>query len=659
MRRSLSQSLSAGLVVAVVLCAPLRAAYAVPPVSIETTFDQDIAGLDQTLALTVTITVHGGQSIDQIELPHAAALQVVGTSKSEQSRFSMGPSGVDSSHTTLIRLSLRPLQAGNFTLSPAQVVTGGHIYKGNAVHVKIVAAGQGPAPQAPAPRQQQNPFGNFFGGGGFQAPPGFLGPQAPADPSDEEDPFAQLFSGGRAAGGEDVILGANVDKRQVTLGQQITYTIRLYTRADVSEFSDLKLPGFDGFWGEDLETPTRPTPHMQTLGGVPYEVYLIKKKALFADRAGVLTIEPAQIDVSVGLGFFRGHKVHRESTPLTITVQPLPQGAPAAFPATNVGQWRFTASLSPASVPVGEPATLSLVVEGQGNLHGLTLPSVPAIPGLRSYDPTSTDKPVVQGGSFAGRRQVDLIFIPQRTGDFELPPLTFQWFDPQQPGGAGYQSTTTPKIILHASAGIASAAAGTPGSGSGQNVLESAYRPLHERAALLDDCRRGARHLPDPLSAVPTAFGFGIPPALLGGVWLTAMLRARRQRGASAQRGRRAYRVARQKLRNDLASPADLAQALFGYLEDRLGEPMAGLTFPDLRARLISRGVEESTARSTLQAIELAESLRYQPMPSGPGAGSGRDLGKLKAMAEFALEALERTALSPGKPSGTGTGVAA
>ena len=97
---------------------------------------------------------------------------------------------------------------------------------------------------------------------------------------DAEDPFAQLFNGGSppSADGSDVFLAAALDKKEAYLGQQVVYAIKLYTRTDVNEFNDLKLPGFDGFWGEDLETPTHPRPQLQTVGGSTYQVFLLKKR---------------------------------------------------------------------------------------------------------------------------------------------------------------------------------------------------------------------------------------------------------------------------------------------------------------------------------------------------------------------------------------------
>jgi hypothetical protein len=280
------------------------------------------------------------------------------------------------------------------------------------------------------------------------------------------------------------------------------------------------------------------------------------------------------------------------------------------------------------------------MVEGHGNLHGLTLPRLPVPPGIRGYDPTSTDKTSAQGDRFGGRRQVDVILIPQRTGDFEVPQLVFQWYDPQ----TGYQSTVTPKLSLHATVGT-NAAGASAASPAGQNVLESGFHPLRDTGALSSICAAGVRALPGPLSGWPLAAGFGLPPLALVGVWFSRVIRERQARAAPILRGRQAYRLARRKLNSgrDRLTASDIALTLFGYLADRLGEPVAGLAFTELHQKLLSSGAEESVAKATVAVFELAESLRYMPK----GEAEGRELARLRAMAEQALEALERVLLRP------------
>jgi hypothetical protein len=618
--------LLAGLMLA---AAPARAA---PSVTVEAQLEQSTVALDQILGLRLTVTTSGGGDIQHLELPSSPAFRLAGKSQSEQSLVSFGAGGLKTSHSTVYELSLQPTQAGQFTLSAAQVTVGGQVFKGNELRVTVVPPGKAPAPR----RQQQSPFGGFG-----NMPPGF----PPMPDMDAEDPFAQLFNGGGPpAEGSDVFLAAALDKKEAYLGQQVVYAIKLYTRTDVNEFDDLKLPGFDGFWGEDLETPTHPRPQLQTVGGTTYQVFLLKKKALFPDRAGTLTIEPAQVDIGVGFGFFRGRKVHRASETLTLKVLPLPSGAPPGFASTNVGQWRLAAALSPASVPVGEPATLTLSVEGQGNLHGLSLPALPEIPGVRAYDPTISDKTNVQGDHFGGRHEVAIVLIPQRTGDFSIPSLTFSWFDPQL---RTYQSANTPSFDLRATVSLAGAAG--IGAAPGQNVLESAYRPLRDSPGFLDACQRAARlelHAPSE-RVVLGAIAF--PPLILLLAEGGRALRRRRDLAAPALRGRRAYREAKKRLHQAQAllrtgersaGYEALAAALFGYLEDRAGEPFAGLSIPELTARLASLGVEDGAAKATVGALQAQEAARY-----APGNGTASEADGLLEQTAAALEALEKSSL--------------
>jgi hypothetical protein len=612
--------------------APARAAEA----EVRVELDQDTVSVDEPLTVRVIVTSQGG-GIQRIDLPESAGLALVGRSQSQQSSFSLGPGGLSSSHSTVYRLTYQASRPGDYALSPAKAVIDGHSYESESLQVKVLPAGKAPHP-SPAPRG--SPFSSPFNFPTF--PPSF----PPGSPDEEQDPFADLFNGGRPPGDSDIFLAAGIDHRQVFLGQQITYTLKLYTRVNVSEFNGIKLPGFDGFWGEDLESPTHPAPSLQTVGGVTYQAYLIKKRALFPSRAGALTLGPAEADISAGGVFFRGHKVHRASAPITVTVLPLPAGAPAGFSTSNVGQWRLAASLMPAAVPVGEPATLVLAAEGLGNLHALILPSLPAIPGLRTYDPTSTDKPAPQDDRFGGRRRVEIVIIPERTGIFEIPPLEFSSFDPI---ARKYQTQTTQPLELQVTAGGKAGVTGAPGA---QNLLEAGYRPIRPMPHLRDF------QLPElPAAARPVAVA--VPPSLLGIALLTQGIRRRRERAAPGLKIRRAYRVAHRRLKAAAAlvagvgttSRADqaygaVAGALLGYLEDRISESLGGLPRPELAQRLREVGASAAAVGATLSALESCEHQRYAP------AGHGVSDADLIAQVEAALDALERCKLqSPPSPA--------
>ena len=111
------------------------------------------------------------------------------------------------------------------------------------------------------------------------------------------------------------------------MGEQVTLSVWLLSRADVSHVEGLKMPRLDGFWAEELETPRQITAQTKYVDGVPYRAYLIQRRALFPLRAGEVAIDPVEIEIVTGRSFFGGgRKQHRASPAAQLTVKELPGG---------------------------------------------------------------------------------------------------------------------------------------------------------------------------------------------------------------------------------------------------------------------------------------------------------------------------------------------
>src|SRR5205823_14703313 len=122
---------------------------------------------------------------------------------------------------------------------------------------------------------------------------------------------------------------------------------------------------------------------------------------------------------------FSRSSTRRSSQTLALDVQPLPGvGRPAGFDAGNVGSWTLTASVDPVAVSVGQPVTFKLVAQGRGNVRNLALPKLGQIPGLRSYDATTSDKESLEQGQVTGTRTMEQLLVPERTGAMEIPSLS-------------------------------------------------------------------------------------------------------------------------------------------------------------------------------------------------------------------------------------------
>jgi hypothetical protein len=407
------------------------------------------------------------------------------------------------------------------------------------------------------------------------------------------------------------------------------------------------MPRLDGFWAEDIETPQQITGELKMIDGVPYRVFLLRKRALFPIKAGKLPIDPVEIDVSTGFGFvIHGGKVHRVSQALSLDVLPLPPGAPTCFGTPNVGQWRLSAEASPTATQLGQPITLKLTLEGAGNLHDLVVPRLPPIAGLKAYDPTINEKTNANKGRFGGRRSLEYLMMPEQTGRFEVPVLSVCYFDP---AARQYLTTSTQAITLRVEGGPAGAAVPSTGASSTpsdehRNILDaSGLHPLRYKAELSRP-RSPMYRRPFflPLAVAPIALwllfvGFGLARATLR----PSAEGALRLRAGKARRRLRTARALLRAKKPD-AFYAEVSRALNDYLSARLSSTAAGLTRADLSAQLTARALAPEIVTRLCSVLDTCDAGRF-----APGGNTSQSMERLLDEALAVIQILEGARLAP------------
>src|SRR4029453_8827970 len=103
-----------------------------------------------------------------------------------------------------------------------------------------------------------------------------------------------------------VFLRAVATPERAYVGQQITYTVYLYTQGDVTSVNPKALPAFRGFWVRELELPQRLRADMVDEGGERYGRVALLQRALFPLAPGPVTIEPDDIDIGLCAPHDRG-----------------------------------------------------------------------------------------------------------------------------------------------------------------------------------------------------------------------------------------------------------------------------------------------------------------------------------------------------------------
>jgi hypothetical protein len=294
---------------------------------------------------------------------------------------------------------------------------------------------------------------------------------------EEDDPFQQFFGRiprpwRREPEQPEVFLRADVQPQQPVVGQQVLYTLYLYTREDIAALSTSGVPTFRGFWVQDIPIPQQLPTEMVEIDGRRYGRVPLLRKALFPLRPGRFKVEPATVDLTVqryDRDFFFGPPIARpESLRLqtqaqSIAVQPLP-AAPPGF-AGAVGQLALTAEIQPKQVRLGEAATLTVRLSGTGNLQGIPEPAVKPPQGVTVYPPQQEGKESVTGNQVRGSRTWRYVVVPDRAGRYTLETPEITYFDP---AARQYRVAASPDLDLAAlpRATVAETQQATTGGGS-------------------------------------------------------------------------------------------------------------------------------------------------------------------------------------------------
>ena len=577
------------------------------------TADRTEVGTEDVFQLTVVVVDPPANA--QVQTPSPEDFEVLSSSKSEQRAIEMSGSGPPVIQTVLkYVLLMRANRPGTLTIPPAVLTSGGRTQRTESI--KITARrGHVAPPRSQASRQPpQDPFRNF------PAPFGRM-PDPFADEEEQEpDDRRQQEDVRIPRGDSDLFLRATIDKKQVYVGEQVTLSLYIYSRVDLSSVDAVTMPKLEGFWSEDVESPTQLTGEQRVVNGIPYRTYLLRRRALFPVKSGSLAVTAAEADITTGF-LFAGHRVHRVSNALDVEVKPLPPGGPKGMSSAQVGQWDLSLEVSQTRVELGQPVTVKVILEGAGNVKNVTPPKLEAPAALKVYDPTTTDKVIPDKWRIQGRRVQEYLVMPQRTGTFTLPALEFPYFDPRT-GRYEVARTEPVELTVEPGAGGVSSAPTAPSSShvtdaaaEQKNVLTAnGLRPLRYQARF-EEPAAAVWQRPFFVPAVLSPLGLMLALGLVG------LVRGRISNPDEGSRNRQRAKAARkrlaeaEKLREGSSSAfyGEVEKAVLNFLEARLHAPVGGLTRDALDAKLAEAGVDAERRQRVRFVLEACDAGRFAP----------------------------------------------
>ena len=512
---------------------------------------------------------------------HSSSIQIINgkTTKSVQTTFSY---------------VLRPLKAGRFSLPSARANVDGKELVSSSESIEVVS-------QQSQSRQQ--------------------------NPSSSSQSQTQQPKATQQRTGEDIILTLNLSRTNVVVGEPITATIMLYTRADIAGFESAQFPDFNGFWSQEQDSPTNIEFSRATYNGQIYNAALLKKYMLIPQQTGALTISPAEIVCLVNVrtapsgnsifdGFFDSVTTVRQkvvSKAVKVNVSALPKGAPESF-GGGVGEFTISAKMSKDSLKTHEAASLIVTVSGKGNISLIQAPDVKLPPDMEAYDTKTSDR--VDKSGYSGSKRYEYPFIPRSWGDFVIPPVKYSYYDVK---AGKYVTLQTDSIAFNVARGADVPGAGTVISAPSQKDVKSLGTDI--RYINVKNSHLSAKGVFFVGSALFWVLSILI--VLLAVVcWAAFRKIAARRADVAGAKNRKATKMAMKRLRlagtflrQNLytAFYEELHKALLGFMSDKLNVPVAELSKERIAEILSEGGVPASLIDSFVGLIDACEFARYSP----------------------------------------------
>lgn len=417
--------------------------------------------------MQVSFTIENAEGLQGISQPVFPDFQVLaGPYRSQSSNISFN--GNQRIQTTSISLTyvLQPTKTGNLNIPSIMAKdAAGHSYQSNALSIKVVKGSL--AQQQRQNQRQRDPFfdDDPFGGDPFAAIRQHqaqmqqllqqLQQQAQGPAANQAADLPQVSEGEL---GKNIFIRVNVDRTQVRLGEQVTATYKLYSRIPMHAVLS-KLPSLNGFWTQDFDLPKEQKPQQETLDGVTYQTFTLKKSALFPQQTGTLVLDAAEakgvarvMDRSNPYNpyAYKDVQINLKSTPVNITVKTLPaEGKPESFSGA-VGSFRLNSKIDKTSLSTDETANLSLDISGTGNLKLIEAPAIKLPNGLDIFEPQILDTITSRSTTISGNKIFSYAIAPRIVGDYVIPAIPFSYFD----GKTGkYVTLYTEEVKLHVTAG--------------------------------------------------------------------------------------------------------------------------------------------------------------------------------------------------------------
>ena len=526
-----------------------------------------------------------------LQAPDFQFFEILAGPFESRSSYTQIINGKKSSATNLsYTLTLMPSKTGTFKIPGASIVVDGEKIYSNDLTIKVENAENN--------AQKQNEGGTVTGGG------------------------TQRVTS------KSIFVRTIVSKTNIYEQEAISVTYKLYTLLDVAQFTGAKLPDFNGFLKQDIEQSQNKQLSAEIYKGRSYGTVVLYQAVLFPQHTGEIEIGKASFTALLRLqnkaqvrsifdDFFDSYtNVEKTLTApaVTVKVSELPlAGKPATFSGA-VGNFNLTSTLSSGNLKTNQAATIKVVISGNGNMKLLKNPEIKFPDGFEVYDPKVDNKFSSGSGGVSGTKTIEYMFIPRRSGKFDIPSAELSYFDLNN---KTYRTLRTPAYKINV----------TKGEG-GEAVVEN-FTGKEDVTPLAKDIRylyTGSVKLqPESrpwFGTLPFWMLFLIPLIIAAILFIYFRKHVKENADLAFVKTKKANKVAQKRLRLALKFLEEgkknqfyeeVMKAVWTYLSDKLVIPVAELNKDNIRLKMNEKGMEKEVTDNFTNILNTCEYASYAP----------------------------------------------
>ena len=421
-----------------------------------------------------------------------------------------------------------------------------------------------------------------------------------------------------------VFIEASIGSSDVYVEEQVLYILKLYRRVNVDDLT-LSLPQVEHIAFKQLGKPRE---YQATVGGATYQVLEVRY-SLSAAKEGEYVIGPSKMNMTVRRrgsqslfddffqspfsSFSSGRPLTVAAEPVELNVLALPEKERPTDFSGLVGNFQMESQLQPTSLKAGESATLTVQINGKGNINRIPDINLPELSFARAYN----DQPLLEteqdDQGIGGKKTMKWALVPQKAGQFDIPVLKLSFFNPDTEKYDILQTSLHTLSVLPDTTQAPAAVLTSP------SLAPSADTSVKKEIQQIGDdilpIHMSAGNLSVPYQALSKGWLFWLalfgPFSIYLMLWGGIKLGKRSPDRITQSRSKNAFRKLSKRCRQDITGCADLIDAFREYLNSRFNLSIGTLTPDEAEKLLRAKGIATDTTQKICAFTQRLENAVY------------------------------------------------